>query len=243
VELPPNLVVLIPAKNEETALAFLLPRLIRKVSRVIVIDNGSKDQTSKVAREAGAQVIKERRPGYGSACLAGLRYLAAQQVPPQFVCFFDGDGQSNVADIAKVALPVLENKTGYCQGSRMLNLQSRKNLNTIARIANQIFARILSIIWKQPISDLGPLRVIRWELLSELNMESRNYGWTMEMSTKILKMGRVPYLEVPVNWHPRTSGKSKISGNFNTAFKAGSIMILTLIRVLLFWPPGMKNVN
>ncbi|MFW9854982.1 MAG: glycosyltransferase family 2 protein [Candidatus Thorarchaeota archaeon] len=239
VEIPPDMIVLIPAKNEETALAFLLPRLLKRVKQVLVVDNGSEDQTAKVARDVGVQVITEKRPGYGSACLAGLKYLARQPNPPKYVCFFDGDGQSNVADIDKVALPVLKDRTPYCQGSRMIDPQSRNNLTIIARVANRLFAKFLSMVWKQHLTDLGPLRVISWDLLSELNMASINYGWTIEMSTKILKMGGVPYLEVPVNWHPRTSGKSKISGNFNTAFKAGSIMILTLLRVLLFWKPGI----
>lgn len=241
--LPTDLVVLIPAKNEETALSVLLPELLQKVSRVIVVDNGSKDQTTKVAQEAGALVIKERRSGYGSACLAGLRYLAAHSINPRFICFFDGDGQSDVTDIVKVAIPVLENRTNYCQGSRMLRPQARNSLTTVARIANRIFAKTLSVIWKQPVSDLGPLRVMRWDLLSELNMRSKNYGWTIEMSSKILKKGGVPHLEVPVNYYPRSSGKSKISGNHITAFKAGSVMILTLIRVFLFWKPGNKNVK
>ena len=228
--------VIIPARNEESSLTELLPRIVPSITRsVIVVDNGSTDRTAEIAKIAGAVVVPQKRIGYGSACLAGIDYIKSLKETPKFICFFDGDGQSSVEDIKRVAKPVLSGQSQYCQGNRM-NQASIKALTSMARVANRFFSRLLSFFWHQTISDLGPLRIIRWDVLTKLNMTSSGYGWTIEMSTKILKAG-ITHCEVPVTYRMRSSGTSKISGNFYTAIRAAFVMSLTLFQVAIFWRP------
>jgi hypothetical protein len=156
------------------------------------------------------------------------------------VCFFDGDGQSFVEDIIRVAQPVLSGKGQYCQGTRMIYQASINSLTSLAQAANRFFSRLLTIMWRQKISDLGPLRVMTWEELCTLDMRSSGYGWTIEMSSKILKSGDT-HCEIPVRYKPRTSGTSKISGNLFTAIRAAFVMSLTLLRVMMVWRPQSET--
>lgn len=174
--------------------------------------------------------------GYGSACLTGIKYIESAYKTPRYICFFDGDGQSFIEDIDRVAQPVLSGKSQYCQGSRMIYQTSINALTSMARVGNRFFSRLLTLLWQQKISDLGPLRVMTWDELYTLKMRSFGYGWTIEMSSKILKAGET-HCEVPVKYKPRTSGTSKISGNFFTAIRAAFVMSLTLLRVMIFWRP------
>jgi len=200
------------------------------------VDNASSDGTKDVALKAGCIVVNEERLGYGSACLAGIKYLSSLENPPKIVCFFDGDGQSNIKDIMKVTKPVLTGKIPFCQGSRMILSSSSQALNPLARLGNRFYSIFLSILWGQRITDLGPLRVITWDTLSRLKMSSTGYGWTIEMTAKLLKLGTV-YCEIPVSYRKRFTGKSKISGNFRTAIRAAFVMMITLVQVAFFWRP------
>ncbi|MFX0210623.1 MAG: glycosyltransferase family 2 protein, partial [Candidatus Hodarchaeota archaeon] len=185
-----DLFVLIPARNEERSIKTLIEEIRAKVTKkVLVIDNASTDRTAEFAEIAGAKVIHEKRKGYGSACLAGIRYFSLLPNPPEYICFFDGDGQSLVEDIPKVARVVLFGKKKYSQGTRMKDCNSKNCLDSLAQIANRFFGVALSFIWRQPVTDLGPLRCMKYSVLSSLNMKSLGYGWTIEMSAKILKMG------------------------------------------------------
>ena len=74
--------VIIPALNEENAIALVLAAIPQEVSEVIVVDNGSKDQTPAEAKRLGATLLYEPRRGYGSACLRGLTYLSQKQNSP-----------------------------------------------------------------------------------------------------------------------------------------------------------------
>lgn len=237
-----ELCVVIPARNEEQSLVRLLPKIIKKVtSNLIVVDNGSTDATSEVATKLRVKVIRENRVGYGFACLSAISFLASLTNPPNYICFFDGDEQSDVNDIIRVAKPVLLSNQGqqYCQGSRMILDSSRKALSPMAQVANSFFSRLLSRIWGQKVTDLGPLRVIAWSTLKSLEMRSSGYGWTMEMSSKLL-IAKIRHNEIPVNYNKRKKGISKISGNITTAVRAAFIMTITFLCTSFFWRPSSE---
>ena len=140
-----------------------------------------------------------------------------------------------MSDIKKVVLVVLHSKTiHYCQGTRMVDDQTKRNLTGSAFVANKVFAFILSKIWKQKITDLGPLRCISLDLLNNIHMTSKTYAWTIEMNTKLAKL-QEPVYEIPVHYQIRKYGKSKISGNFKTALKAAFIMSLVFMKTALIW--------
>ncbi len=232
-----DMVVIIPAHNEEETLPSLIRLIQSKISStILVVNNASSDQTGAIAHNAGAIVVHEKRLGYGNACLAGINYLTSLSDKPKVICFFDGDGQSLVDDIPKVGKSVFQGKADYCQGSRMILKSSKNSLETLARVANHFFSLLLSFTYHQRITDLGPLRIITWKALQKLEMTTPSYGWTMEMSAKIMKSG-LRHTEVSVNYIRRKKGKSKISGNITSAFRAALVMSSTYLRILFFWRP------
>ena len=105
----PNVVVIIPALNEESSLGQVL-RDLPAVSRVIVVDNGSTDATARVAVENGAHVIRESQRGYGAACLAGLGELAqlvkSGQQSCEVVAFVDADYSDHVHLLPELIDPI-----------------------------------------------------------------------------------------------------------------------------------------
>lgn len=83
--------VIIPAFNEEKSIGLVLSDLPQEVDEVIVIDNGSTDETAAEAEKGGATVLYEPRKGYGFACLAGIEHLKPKANQGDIVVFLDGD--------------------------------------------------------------------------------------------------------------------------------------------------------
>jgi glycosyltransferase involved in cell wall biosynthesis len=79
--------VIIPAYNEEKAIAHVIKEIPNSVSEIIIISNNSTDNTIKVATAAGATVLSENRKGYGYACLKGMEYISNQEIKPDIVVF------------------------------------------------------------------------------------------------------------------------------------------------------------
>lgn len=227
--------ILIPARNEAESLSDLLSQIKTSVtSNIVVVDNNSSDNTFEIAKSFTKHVIKEKNMGYGNACLAGIKYINKIRPPPEFVCFFDGDGQSQVSDINKILSPFSSSNIRYCQGSRMVKQSSFINLTGSAYVANKVFAKVLSFIWKQHVTDLGPLRCINLTLLNRLNMTSTSYAWTIEMNVKLMK-SQIPIIELPVEYKSRKFGRSKISGNIKNSLQAAILMTLSFLKTAIFW--------
>jgi glycosyltransferase involved in cell wall biosynthesis len=227
--------ILIPARNEAQSLPKLLQEIVKFSRNVVVVDNNSSDETFEIAQRYTNHVIKEKKVGYGNACLAGIKYISDLPNKPENICFFDGDGQSLVSDIIKVCKPVIKSeKIKYCQGSRLISNLSKNGITGSAYVANKVFSYIITKIWKQKITDLGPLRCIDLCLLNKIHMNSPTYAWTIEMNVKLSKLFE-SVLEVPVSYRKRFTGMSKISGNFSTALKASIIMTIKLVSISLFW--------
>ena len=91
--------VVIPAFNEEDSVGKVIAAIPEWVDDIIVVDNASTDGTADVARSAGARIVSESRPGYGSACLAGIAALDG----PDIVVFLDAD----LAFVAEVSLEMV----------------------------------------------------------------------------------------------------------------------------------------
>ena len=220
--------VIIPALNEENAIVHVLSAIPKEVSEVIVVDNGSKDQTSAEAKRLGATLLYEPRRGYGSACLRGLEYLSKKQSPPQIVVFIDADFADNPKEMPLLWRPILRDETDLVIGSRVLGQCEKGALTLPQRLGNRLATFLLHIFYGGNFTDLGPFRAIRYTTLQTLSMQDRDYGWTIEMQIKALKQG-VRYVEIPVSYKKRI-GFSKISGTVKGVFSAGYKIIKTIIQ-------------
>lgn len=225
---PPSIDVVIPAYNEEASLPLVLGALPRPpVRRIVVADNNSTDATAEVARAGGAQVVDAPRQGYGSACLAGLAHLRAND-PPEVVVFIDGDFSDHPDELPAVAAPILAGQADMVIGSRVLGERDPGALLPQARLGNLIACTLMRWLYGHRYTDLGPFRAIRWAALERLGMQDPDFGWTAEMQVKALRHG-LRVTEVPVRYRKRV-GVSKITGTIKGTVLAGYKILWTVFR-------------
>jgi len=174
---------------------------------VIVVDNGSTDSTSQEARAAEAAVINEPRRGYGYACAAGVAAVQNADV----LVFMDGDYSFSPADLPSLLSPILEDRADMVLGSRERGHMASGSMPSHQRFGNRLVSRLMNALYGLSITDLGPYRAIRRSLLSELDMREMTYGWPTEMIVKSARRG-ARIVEVPVSYHNRRFGQSKVSG-------------------------------
>ena len=220
--------IIIPAYNEEDSIGLVLKALPRQIiQEIIVVDNGSTDETAHVAIENGARVVKESKKGYGAACLKGIKSLDA----PDIVVFLDGDFSDFPEEIVLLIEPIEKEDKDFVIGSRMILPKSRASLLPQARYGNQLAVFLIKLFFKHTYTDLGPFRAIRYNSLMSIGMQDTNFGWTVEMQIKAIKRG-LRIIEVPVNYRERV-GVSKITGTVSGTFKAGIKIIYTIFKYLL----------
>jgi len=235
--MPPTIAVVIPALNEEASLPLVLGDLPRdRVKDVIVVDNGSSDRTGEVARRCGARVVAEPRRGYGAACLRGLDELRQQpQGPPDIVVFLDADYSDHPDELPSLLQPILDDQAEMVLGSRLAGNRERGAMPPQSVYGNRLACALMRLFFGARYTDLGPFRAIRWDALERIGMVDQNFGWTVEMQIKAVRMG-LRYREVPVSYRRRI-GASKISGTVSGTIKAGS-KILYLIGKYGLTPAG-----
>ncbi len=221
--------LIIPALNEEPAIARTLDSVPRNLYReIIVADNGSKDGTPAIAGAHGATVVSEPERGYGAAC---LRAIAALPADIEAIVFMDADSSDNPAEAALLLQPIFEGRADLVIGSRTLGKAEAGALEPHQKLGNALATWLIRVFFGYRYTDLGPFRAIRADALRKLDMRDRNYGWTIEMQIKALRH-KLRVAEVPVSYRRRI-GVSKISGNWRASLAAGAKIIWTVFRLTL----------
>jgi hypothetical protein len=237
-----DVIVIIPALNEERALPLVL-RDLPPVGRVVVVDNGSTDATSEVAHHHGAFVVREPRRGYGSACLRGLdvitERIAVGEPPPHVVVFVDADHSDHAEYLPQLVAPISDGTADFVLGSRMLGEREPGALPIPALLGNRLACYLMRRLFGTIYTDLGPFRAIRYDRLCELQMRDTNYGWTIEMQIKAARAG-LRTLEIAVPYRRRV-GRSKISGTITGVIRAGSKILWTIARQWFRNPPSART--
>jgi glycosyltransferase involved in cell wall biosynthesis len=211
--------VIIPAYNEEKAIANVINEIPEIVSEIIVISNKSTDNTIKVAEAAGATVLSENRKGYGYACLKGMEYIANQEEKPDIVVFLDGDYSDYPAELTKLIAPILNDNIDFVVGARVDSLREKHSMTPQQIFGNWLATSLMGLFFEAKYTDLGPFRAIKYEKLLALDMQDKTYGWTVEMQLKVLKQN-MSYVEIPVRYKNRI-GLSKVSGTVKGSVMAG----------------------
>lgn len=216
--------VVIPALDEEQAVARVIADIPAWVDRIVVADNGSRDRTGDVARLAGAKVVREPRRGYGNACLAGL----AAQRDADIVVFLDADYSDHAEDMAELVDPIAGGDCDMVIGSRVLGAREPGALTPQQQFGNWLATALIRRIWGVRFTDLGPFRAIRRAALDRLEMREPAYGWTVEMQIKAAERG-LRCCEVPAHYRRRI-GVSKVSGTIKGSVLAGSRILWMIGR-------------
>ncbi len=226
----PVIVAVIPALNEEGNIAHVVAAIPPALcSTIIVVDNGSTDQTQAVAEGAGAIVIGEPRRGYGYACAAGV--AEAERRGATVIVFLDGDYSDYPEEMPRLVNPIVAGEADLVLGSRLSSGRMEKGaLPAHAVFGDRLIALIMRLRFGVRITDLGPFHAIRADVLRRLALGEMTYGWTIEMIVKAARL-RYRIVEVPVSYRRRRSGTSKVSGNLIASVKAaGRIIRVSLLR-------------
>lgn len=209
--------VVIPALNEAENLDQLLPLLVsQSFGQILVCDNGSTDDTHGVIDRHGAQWVHEPRRGYGSACFAGLKQL---DDTIDVVAFIDADLSDDPTKLTDLVMPVLRGEFDLVIGARVASLREPGSMTLPQRFANRLFPVLLRLGWGHSFADMGPMRAIHRRALDEIDMQDRDFGWTIEMQIRAVELG-LRIHEVPVPYRKRSHGPSKISGNIRGVARA-----------------------
>ncbi len=220
----PKIAVIIPALNEEKAIGKVLTEL-PAIYQTIVVDNGSSDLTSAIAKQTGAEVVFEPKRGYGKACLSGLKLVKAEV---DIIVFLDGDYSDYPEDLHLIITPIIVDNMDLVIGSRVLGDKEKGALTPQQIFGNWLATRLIKLFWGFNYSDLGPFRAIKASKLKDLQMTDSNFGWTVEMQIKALKH-QLKIKEVPVRYKQRL-GKSKISGTLSGSIKAGAKILYLIVK-------------
>jgi len=221
--------VIIPTHNEALSIERVLADLPSDLTtEVIVVDSNSNDGTPEIATRMGARVVQEPRRGYGRACLTGL----AAANSPDVVVFLDGDYSDRPSELPILLAPIIdgpaEGRADITLGSRLHGRRSAGALPWHQAFGNRLAASLIKVLYGLKISDLGPFRAARANVLRALALEETTYGWAVEI---ILKGALAGYrvVEVPVSYYPRI-GKSKISGTLKGTVGAAWFILSLIVR-------------
>ncbi len=227
-----KIAVIIPVLNEEKTISFVLNDIDRElVDEVVVVDNGSSDETVLVSKELGATVLFESRRGYGYPCLKGIEYLKTKA--PDIVVFVDGNYSDHPDEIIKIVGPIVEEDYDLVCGTRVIDEVEEGALRFPVRFGNLLATTLIRIFYGFKYTDLGPFRAIKFDKLLSLDMND-NLAWTVEMQAKAVRAG-FKITEVPVNYRPGT-GKSKLTGSVKGIVVIGYRIIKAVFGNLFYSP-------
>lgn len=197
--------LILPCLDEAPALRTVIPQVPPGIV-VLVVDNGSTDDTAEVARRLGARVVAEPRRGYGAAVHAGV-----EAADTELVAVMDGDGSFRAPDL----LPLIDDVAG---GRATMAVGRRRPVRRgiwpwHAQLGNRLVIRILRSRTGVRLHDIAPARVVRRDDLLALGVQDRRFGYPLELMSRAASVGwRIVEHDVP--YHPRTRGtRSKVSGS------------------------------
>jgi glycosyltransferase involved in cell wall biosynthesis len=218
----------IPARDEALSIGKVVSELNATglVDRIIVCDNGSRDATAAIARSCGAELVTEARPGYGAACSRGLAAINQTDI----VVFVDADDSLQLNEIPSL-LEQIVTGADLVVGVRVPAWRARGSMTAAQIFGNRVASQLVFLFWRQRISDLGPFRALRFDVLQQLQIRDRRCGWTVEMQIRAIQL-KLNCREVPVHYRARI-GRSKISGNLKGVVIAGIDIISTILRLAL----------
>ena len=228
----PIIDVIIPAYNEEESIGKVVADIPKELVRdILVCNNASTDNTKSVAAAGGAIVLDQPLKGYGNACLKGIEHIKErpENEKPDIVVFLDGDYSDHPEEMTKLVKTLLDGNDMVI-GSRALGDMESGAMMPQQVFGNWLATNLIRIFYNYQFTDLGPFRAIRYDKLIEIDMQDRDFGWTVEMQVKAAKH-KLKCTEIPVTYRRRI-GISKVSGTIKGTILAGHKILWTIFKLL-----------
>ncbi len=238
-QVEPRIMAIVPALNEDRFIGSVVIKARQQVSQVIVIDDGSSDQTSLVAERAGATVIRHaHNQGKGAALNSGM--ALARELDADIVVFMDADGQHDPADIPLIVRPIVETQADIVIGSRFLERPNRApayrqfGQRAITALTNTASGVSVTDSW-------SGFRAISRRALEALNFRERGWGIEPEFQfqaqrhslTTVEVAIDVDYSE-PAKRNPVVQGIRTLTGIGRLLARNRPVMALTIVGTLSF---------
>jgi len=229
-----RVLVAIPCFNEQNFIGDVVTRARKYVDKVIVIDDGSTDDTGRVARAAGAEVIRhEARKGAGAATKSGFE--AARRSNADIVVTLDGDGQHNPDDIPKLLAPILNSEADLVIGSRFLQptqgTPQTTNVPHYRKFGINVITWLCNLGSKVKVSDSQScFRAHSRRLIDAINITENGFGFSVEVLIKARKKGFV-IKEVPISclYHSQGSTLNPVVHGIGVAITVVKLRLLSRI--------------
>jgi len=223
-----RVIAVIPTLNEAGAIGPTIAALPGTVvDVVVVVDGGSADGTVAEARAAGAEVLIERRPGYGRACAAGAGRAAA--LGAGIVLFLDGDGADPAEEAGRLIGPLMAGEADFVLASRTRGARVSGAMGLHQILAGRLIGWLVGVVSGVRYSDMSAFRAIDRSRLEALGMQEMTYGWNLEMQIRAAATG-LRIREVPLPYRRRLAGRSKVAGTLAGTLKASARILVTLLR-------------
>ncbi len=219
--------IIIPTKNEEASIDYLLNQVQALSDDILILDNASQDATLKIAQKYNIRIIPCLQNGKGYALRLGLTHAKHP-----IVVFMDADGSHSADDIPKLVEPILHNQADMVIGSRMLGGSDElfNNFKEVFRlIGNLLTTSIIRHLYQHPLTDChNGFRAIKTDVAKDLHLQENRFSIEQEMVLKCLALGyRIQ--EIPSHEYKRKGGVSKLRSS-----KELFDFISSFIKIL-FW--------
>jgi len=200
-----KITVIIPCLNEEQGIELVLRRMPDFVDEVIVVDNGSTDRSSEVARSFGAKVIRETVRGYGRAYKTGFASASGD-----IIVTLDGDHSYPPDAISYLLEAFLHLDVEFLSASRF-PVRDRQSMSLKHKVGNIILSLAMSALYFRWVRDSqSGMWVFRRSMLNGMNLESDGMAFSEEIKIEALKSDRVRFAELSILYTSRT-GEIKLN--------------------------------
>jgi hypothetical protein len=211
-----SITVVIPCLNEEQGIEQVLKRMPAFVDEVIVVDNGSTDHTSEVARQFGAQVIREDVRGYGRSYRKGFANARGD-----LIVTLDGDHSYPVDALSYLLEAFLHLEVDFLNASRFPVRDSRA-MSFKHKVGNLILSLAMSVLYFRWVQDSqSGMWVLRRSIVQDMDLESEGMAFSEEIKIEALKNPRIRFGEIAIMYTSRL-GEAKLNpwrdGIYNLCF-------------------------
>jgi len=190
--------VIIPCLNEEQGIERVLQRMPAFVDQVIVVDNGSTDRTSEVARASGAEVIREEVRGYGRAYKRGFAHATGD-----LIVTLDGDHSYPPDAISYLIEAFLHLDVDFLNASRF-PVRDKRAMSFKHKLGNLILSVAMSVLYFRWVRDSqSGMWVFRRSILKQITLESDGMAFSEEIKIEALKSRNIRFREMPVQYSSR----------------------------------------
>ena len=212
-----RLTAIIPAYNEQVSIGSMVLNTRKYVDRVIVVDDGSTDNTAEIAVLAGAELVKhETNMGKGKALKSGFKAVEGAEI----ILTCDGDGQHKAVDIPKVLKPIIDGEADVVIGSRYIH-GDEKDTPTYRRVGQNVLDKATNINAKTNVTDSqSGFRAFAGHTLSAFKFRESGYGIESEMITEASNAGfRIKEVEIGVRYDVDGSKENPITHGISVLLK------------------------